>query len=102
MGSAPNPIIAGPMLRKAQPDAMLLDIEMPDMDGLTFLRQLMTEQPIPTVICSSLSTEGSRVAVDTLAAGAPWERRRGRRQFAAPLPHWPAAPTAPGRCMRWR
>ena len=70
VGSAPNPLLAMEMIRKSQPDVLLLDIEMPGMDGLTFLRQIMAATPIPTVICSTLSTEGSKVALEALAAGA--------------------------------
>lgn len=70
LGTAPNPLIAIEAFKKAKPDVLLLDIEMPGMDGLTFLRQIMSSDPIPTVICSTLSTEGSRIALDALSAGA--------------------------------
>ena len=84
MGSAPNPLIAGPALRKTPPDVLLLDIEMPGMDGLTFLRQIMAATPIPTVICSTLTEKGSAIALEALSAGAVAvvaKPRLGLKQF---------------------
>ncbi len=69
-GIATNPLLATGAIRKNPPDGLLLDIEMPGMNGLAFLRQIMSDQPIPTVICSTLSTAGSKVALEALSAGA--------------------------------
>jgi len=70
VGSARDPYEARNLLMKLRPDVMTLDIEMPKMDGLEFLRRLMPQSPIPTVVVSSLSQKGSRMAIDAMAAGA--------------------------------
>jgi two-component system chemotaxis response regulator CheB len=68
--TAADPVIALDKIAKERPDAITLDIEMPRMDGLTFLRKIMLENPIPVVICSSLAETGSAVAIQALEEGA--------------------------------
>jgi two-component system chemotaxis response regulator CheB len=70
MATASDPYVAVERIRQEVPDVMLLDLEMPRMDGLTFLRKMMTQRPIPTVICSSLTEEGSEALMQALEAGA--------------------------------
>lgn len=70
VGTAPDPFIARDLLVQHSPDVMTLDIEMPRMDGVTFLRKVMGMKPIPTVVVSSLTPEGSELALEALAAGA--------------------------------
>jgi len=70
MGSASDPYVAADRIAEEAPDVITLDIEMPRMDGLTFLRKIMTQHPIPVVICSSLAEEGARSAMEALEAGA--------------------------------
>jgi two-component system, chemotaxis family, protein-glutamate methylesterase/glutaminase len=68
--TANDPIIALDKMRRARPDAIVLDIEMPRMDGLTFLQKVMSEDPIPVVVCSSLAGPGTEVALHALEEGA--------------------------------
>ncbi|MFC0679944.1 chemotaxis response regulator protein-glutamate methylesterase [Lysobacter korlensis] len=70
IGSASDPIFALQKMAHDWPDVIVLDIEMPRMDGLTFLRKLMAERPTPVVICSSLAGNGTQTAMQALAAGA--------------------------------
>jgi two-component system chemotaxis response regulator CheB len=70
MGTAADPIIAVRKILKEVPDVITLDIEMPRMDGLTFLRKIMSQFPIPVVVISSLTNEGTEVAMKALEYGA--------------------------------
>lgn len=70
MGAASDPFAAARVIAREKPDVITLDVEMPRMDGITFLRKLMSQHPIPVVICSSLVEEGSETLMRTLEAGA--------------------------------
>jgi len=70
VGSAPDPIFALKKLEEDWPDVIVLDIEMPRMDGITFLKKLMKEHPIPVVICSTLTLKGAEVTMEAMSAGA--------------------------------
>ncbi|HPW66932.1 MAG TPA: chemotaxis response regulator protein-glutamate methylesterase [Salinivirgaceae bacterium] len=70
IGVAADPYFAAKKIRKEVPDVITLDIEMPKMDGLTFLKKIMSQHPIPVVIISSLTTKGADTAVRALELGA--------------------------------
>ncbi len=70
MGIAANPFEAVEIMKKHRPDVILLDIEMPRMDGLTFLRKIMSQHPIPVVIFSAVAENNSRNAIKALEYGA--------------------------------
>lgn len=70
IATAQDPFVAAKKLREMVPDVLMLDIEMPRMDGITFLRKLMAQHPIPTIICSTLAEAGSPTAIAALESGA--------------------------------
>jgi len=70
LATASDPLFALDKMKSAWPDVIILDIEMPRMDGLSFLRKLMAERPTPVVICSSLVETGSDTLMQAMAAGA--------------------------------
>lgn len=70
VGTAPDPFVARDMIVRLDPDVMTLDVEMPRMDGITFLRKVMAHRPVPTIVVSSLTPKGGDVAMEALQAGA--------------------------------
>lgn len=70
MATASDPYIAAEKIRSEIPDVITLDVEMPRMDGLTFLKKIMSQHPIPVVICSSLAGKGSETALKAFDYGA--------------------------------
>ncbi len=84
VATAADPILAAERLRTIIPDVITLDVEMPRMDGLTFLHKLMTQHPIPVVMCSSLAESGSETALKALEYGAVdiiTKPKMGTKQF---------------------
>ena len=70
VGTAPDPFVARDKSVKLKPDVVTLDIEMPRMDGLTFLKKLMRYYPLPVIIVSSLTRKGGRLAMEAMSLGA--------------------------------
>ncbi len=70
IATAPDPYIARDKIVKLEPDVLVLDVEMPRMDGITFLRKLMKYKPMPVLIVSSLTPKGGKLAMEAIEAGA--------------------------------
>lgn len=68
--TAPDPFVARDKIVRLQPDVMTLDVEMPRMDGITFLRKVMEHRPVPTIVLSSLTPKGGEMAMEAMQAGA--------------------------------
>ncbi len=84
IGLAADPFVAAHKMEEQVPDVITLDIEMPRMDGLTFLRKIMSQHPIPVIICSTLAERGSETVLQALDAGAVeiiQKPKLGTRQF---------------------
>ncbi|GAB4056736.1 chemotaxis response regulator protein-glutamate methylesterase [Uliginosibacterium sediminicola] len=70
MAAVADPLLAMERMKMQWPDVIVLDVEMPRMDGITFLRKLMSERPTPVIICSTLTEKGAKTTMEALAAGA--------------------------------
>ncbi|MFZ6749173.1 protein-glutamate methylesterase/protein-glutamine glutaminase [Undibacterium sp. Ren11W] len=70
IASAPDPIFAMDKMNLQWPDVIVLDVEMPRMDGITFLKKIMSIRPTPVVICSTLTEKGAATSMQAMAAGA--------------------------------
>ncbi|HEX4353450.1 MAG TPA: chemotaxis response regulator protein-glutamate methylesterase [Polyangiales bacterium] len=68
--AAADPLLAIERMKRQWPDVFVLDVEMPRMDGITFLRKIMQERPTPVVICSTLTEKGAQTTMEALASGA--------------------------------
>ena len=107
MGTASDPFVAAERIREQVPDVITLDIEMPRMDGLTFLQKIMAQHPIPVVICSSLAEENAQSTLKALEYGAVdviTKPRLGTRQFLeeSSVILCQAVKAAAGACMAHR
>lgn len=70
MATASDPFVAANRIQREVPDVIILDVEMPRMDGITFLRRIMAQRPMPVIICSSITEAGSATMLQALEAGA--------------------------------
>ena len=83
IGAASDPIFAMEKMTREWPDVIVLDVEMPRMDGITFLKKIMAEHPTPVVICSTLTEKGAETTIQALSAGAGHCRQYRYRRWSA-------------------
>ena len=100
IGAVPDPIFAMQRMNQQWPDVVVLDVEMPRMDGITFLKELMAVRPTPVVICSTLTERGAETTLEAMSAGAVAivtkpTRRPARRSWSRTAPTSPARSRAP-------
>lgn len=86
IGTAPDPYVARDLILRDKPDVLTLDVEMPRMDGVEFLRRLMAQMPIPVVMVSSLTERGAEATLDAMDAGAVDFVTKPGSQFGMGLP----------------
>jgi two-component system chemotaxis response regulator CheB len=70
VGAAPDPLVARQMIKDLNPDVVTLDVEMPNMDGISFLEKIMKLRPMPVLMISSLTQEGAEATLQALELGA--------------------------------
>ncbi|HEX7633943.1 MAG TPA: response regulator, partial [Noviherbaspirillum sp.] len=70
MHAVSDPLLAMERMKMQWPDVIVLDVEMPRMDGITFLKKIMSERPTPVVICSTLTEKGAQTTMEAMASGA--------------------------------
>ncbi len=70
IGAAADPFAAAEKIKEQKPDVITLDVEMPRMDGIAFLRKIMTQHPMPVVMCSSLTVDGAETTMQAMELGA--------------------------------
>src|SRR5262252_10258581 len=70
VGTAPDPFVARDRIKALDPDVITLDVEMPNMDGLTFLHKIMTLRPMPVIMVSTLTQAGAETTLEALEIGA--------------------------------
>ena len=101
IATASDPLFAWPKMAARWPDVVVLDVEMPRMDGISFLRKIMAERPTPVVMCSTLTEKGATTTLQALSEGAVsfvTKPKLGLREFLSNAPTRRRSPRIPRSC----